>query len=207
MDVATVLHAVKQRWIAVALITAVMAAIAGLFGVLSPPTYTATAAGLLTVTSPESRAPFTLANGSQYILDRMTSYAQLGKTTPVLTPVVNDLHLQETPLTLSGRVTSKSLADRAILEVSAEYSDPAVAARIADATLAQMGQAISRIENGNIKVTAVGPAAAPQESSNLGVLIYVVVGAVAGLVIGLVVAASLELMRLRGGTRWIRAEV
>jgi capsular polysaccharide biosynthesis protein len=104
-------------------------------------------------------------------------------------------------------VTSKSLADRAILEVSAEYSDPAVAARIADATLAQMGQAISRIENGNIKVTAVGPASVPQSSSNLGVLIYIVVGAVAGLVIGLVVAVGLELMRLRGGSRWIRAEV
>jgi hypothetical protein len=53
----------------------------------------------------------------------------------------------------------------------------------------------------------VGPAAAPQESSNLGVLIYVAVGGVAGLVIGLVVAVGLELMRLRGGLRWIRAEV
>jgi capsular polysaccharide biosynthesis protein len=147
-----------------------------------------------------------LANGSQYILDRMTSYAQLGKTTPVLTPVVNDLHLQETPLTLSGRVTSKSLADRAVLEVSAEYSDPAVAARIADATLAQMGQAISHIENGNIKVTAVGPASVPQESSNLGALIYVAVGGVAGLVIGLVVAVGLELMRQRGGLRSIRTQ-
>lgn len=206
MDVATVVQAVRQRWVAVALITAALGLVAGLFGVLSPPTYTATAEGLLTVTSPESRAPFTLANGSQYILDRMTSYAQLGKTTPVLTPVVNDLHLQETPLTLSGRVTSKSLADRAVIEVSAEYSDPSTAARIADATLTQMGQAISRIENGNVKVTAVGPAAVPQTKSNLGAFVYIAVGVVAGLVIGIVIAVGLELVRQRGGWRSIRPQ-
>lgn len=206
MDVATVVQAVRKRWLAVTLITSAMALVAGLFGLLSPPTYTATAEGLLTVTSPESRPPYTLANGSQYILDRMASYAQLGKTTPVLTPVVNDLHLHETPLTLSGRVTSKSLADRAVLEVSAEYSDPATAARIADATLTQMGQAISRIENGNIKVTAVGPASVPQTQSNLAVLVYVTVGLVAGLVIGIVIAVGLEVIRQRGGWRSIRPQ-
>jgi capsular polysaccharide biosynthesis protein len=201
MEVGTALHAIKNRWLAITLITVVMAGVAGLFSLWSPPTYTATAEGLLSVTSPESRPPYALANGSQYILDRMTSYAQLGRTTPVLTPVVNDLHLQETPLTLSGRVESKSLADRAVLEVTVQYSDPAVAARIADATLAQLGKTVSRIENGNIKVTAVGPAAVPADSSKLDVLINVAVGALAGLVIGLFVAITLEVIHQRGGWR------
>jgi capsular polysaccharide biosynthesis protein len=206
MEVGTALHAIKSRWLAITLITVVMAGVAGLFALWSPPTYTATAEGLLSVTSPESRPPYALANGSQYILDRMTSYAQLGRTTPVLSPVVDDLHLQETPLTLSGRVESKSLADRAVLEVTVQYSDPAVAARIADATLAQLGRTVSRIENGNIKVTAVGPAAVPADSSKLNVIINVAVGALAGLVIGLFVAITLEVIRQRGGWRGPQAQ-
>ena len=201
MEVGTALQAIKRRWLAITLITAVLAGAAGLFSLWSPPTYTATAEGLLSVTSPQSRPPYALANGSQYILDRMTSYAQLGNTTPVLGPVVDDLHLQETPLTLSGRVTSKSLADRAVLQVTVQYSDPNVAARIADDTLTQVGKAVSRIENGNIKVTAVGPAAVPSESSKLDVIISIAVGALAGLVIGLILAITLEAIHQRGGWR------
>lgn len=199
MEVGTVLHAIRRGWLMVALITAAMTGVAGILALFSPPAYKATAEGLLSVTSPETRPPYSLANGSQYILDRMTSYAQLGRTTPVLTPVVNNLHLQETPVTLSGRVTSQSLADKAVLKVSVEYNDPVVAAHIADATLAQVGQTISRIENGNIKVTAVGPAAVPGKSSKLYLTMYSAVGAVAGLVIGLFVAVGLEVISRRGG--------
>lgn len=206
MEVATALHAIRQRWLMVALITAAMALVAGMLGLLSPPTYTAKAEGLLTVTSPDNRPPYALTNGSQYILDRMTSYAQLGKTTPVLTPVVNSLRLRETPLTLSGRVTTRSLADKAVLEVSAEYNDPVVAAHIADATLTQLGQSISRIENGNIKVTAVGPAAVPRGASNLSVFIYVAVGIMAGLVVGIFIAVGREVIHQRGGWRSTRPQ-
>jgi capsular polysaccharide biosynthesis protein len=201
MEVGTALHAIRHRWFVIALITAAMAAVAGVFALFNPPMYTATAEGLFSVASPETRPPYALANGSQYILDRMTSYAQLGRTTPVLAPVVNDLHLQETPLTLSGRVTSKSLADKVILEVSVKYNDPVIAAHIADATLTQIGRTVSRIENGNIKVTAVGPATVPRESSRLTLIVYAVVGAVAGLVLGLLVAVGLEVIRQRGEWR------
>jgi capsular polysaccharide biosynthesis protein len=206
MDVGTALHAIKSRWLVITLITTVLAGVAGIYSLWSPPTYTATAEGLLSVTSPESRPPYALANGSQYILDRMTSYAQLGRTTPVLAPVVDDLHLQETPLTLSGRVDSKSLADRAVLEVTVQYSDPTTAAHIADDTLAQLGKAVSRIENGNVKVTAVGPSAVPAEPSKLNVIISVAVGALAGLVIGLFIAVTLEAIHQRGGWRALRSQ-
>ncbi len=201
MEVGTALHAIRHRWVMITLITAVMAAVAGTFAMFNPPTYTAKAEGLFSVASPETRPPYALANGSQYILDRMTSYAQLGKTTTVLAPVVNDLHLQETPLTLSGWVTSKSLADKAILEVSVTYNDPVVAAHIADATLTQIGQTVSRIENGNIRVTAVGPATVPRQSSQLNLIVYTVVGAIAGFVLGVFVAFGLEVIRDRGGWR------
>jgi capsular polysaccharide biosynthesis protein len=205
MEVGMVLDAVRHRWVMIALVAAATTAMGVIFALSTPPTYTATAEGLLSITSPENRPPYALANGSQYILDRMTGYAQLGKTTPVLAPVVDDLRLQETPLTLSGRVTAKSLADKAVLQVSAEYSDPVVAAHIADAALAQIGHSVSRIENGNIRVTAVGPAAVPGDTSQLNGIIFGFVGAVAGLVLGLFIAVGLEVRR-RGGWRPTRAQ-
>ncbi|WP_156687070.1 YveK family protein [Mycobacterium sp. Marseille-P9652] len=203
MRVDTALRAMMHRWLIIAAITGAMAAMGAIFAVFNPPMYKATAEGLFSVASPETRTPYAMANGSQYILDRMTSYAQLGKTTPVLTPVVNGLHLDETPLTLTGRVTSKSSADKAILDVSVEYNDPVMAARIADATLAQIGQAVSRVENGNVKVTAVGPAVVPRPSSRLHLLIHAGVGAIAGLVLGSFVAVGLEFLRERAA--WRRA--
>lgn len=185
----------------IALVTTAMAVAGAMFALLTPPAYTATTEGLFAVTKPDTRPPYALANGSQYILDRMTGYAQLARTTPVLAPVVDNLHLQETPLTLSGRVTSKSLADKAVLEVNVEYDDPAVAAHIADATLAQLGEAVSRIENGNIKVTAVGPAVVPQASSQFTLIVFALVGAVAGFVVAVLLAVGLEFVRQRGGWR------
>jgi capsular polysaccharide biosynthesis protein len=99
------------------------------------------------------------------------------------------------------------LADRAVLEVTAQYNDPVVAARIADATLTEVGKAVSRIENGNVKVTAVGPAAVPRESSKLKTLINVAVGALSGFVVGLFVAVGLEFIQQRGGWRPTRPQV
>lgn len=199
MEVGTALQALRQRWVMMALITAAVAAAGASYALLTPPAYTATAEGLFTITKPDTRPPYALANGSQYMLDRMTGYAQLARTTPVLGPVVDDLHLQETPLTLSGRVVSKSLADKAVLEVNAEYDDPAVAAHIADATLAQIGRAVSRIENGNIQVTAIGPAVVPQASSQFNLIIFTFVGAAGGFVLAVLVAVGLEYVRQRGG--------
>jgi uncharacterized protein involved in exopolysaccharide biosynthesis len=91
--------------------------------------------------------------------------------------------------------------------VSVQYNDPVVAAHIADATLVQMGKAVSRIENGNVKVTVVGPAAVPRESSKLKLLINVAVGALAGFVVGLFVAAGLEFIHQRGGWRPTQPQV
>jgi capsular polysaccharide biosynthesis protein len=201
MEVGVAINAIRQRWLMIALATMAMAAVGAIFAVANPPTYTATAEGMFSVASPEKRPSYALANGSQYILDRMTGYAQLGRTTPVLTPVVNDLHLQETALTLSGRVQAKSVADKSILEVSAQYDDPAVAARIADATLAQIGETVSHIENGNVKVTAIGPAVVPQASSQFNLIVFTLVGAVAGFVLAVLLAVGLEVVRQRGGWR------
>lgn len=194
MELSELLGALKKWWFVVATVTAVSAVAAGGYTAMQPPMYTATAQGILSVSNPQTRPPYALANGAQYILDRMTSYAALGVTTPVLTPVVDDLDLDETPLSLSGRIDSQSIVGMAVVEVAATYNDPATAASIADSTITQMGRAISTLEKGNIQMAPTGAAVTPAAPSNQKVLINSAVAAAGGLGLGCLIAVGLGLL-------------
>lgn len=206
MDVASVWKAIKARWLIVAAVTIFLASLAGLVTMLRPSMYTATAEGLVSISHPQTRPPWALTNGSQYITDRMTSYAQLGGTTPVILPVYDRLHLQET---LVGRVASSWATDKALLRISVTYNDPTLAAHIADGILQQLGATIERLENGNILVTEVSPAAVPSAPSNHNVVLNAAIGAAGGLVLGLFGAVGLQAMSDRtrhlavGRSRWV----
>jgi capsular polysaccharide biosynthesis protein/predicted nucleic acid-binding protein len=205
MDAAWAWKAVRSRWLIVAGVTVVLAVLAGILTMLRHPMYTATAEGLVSISHPETRPPWSLTNGSQYIADRMTSYAQLGGTTPVILPVYARLNLHET---LIGRVASEWVTDKALLRISVTYSDPALAARIADGILQQLGATIQRIESGNILVTEVTPATVPSAPSNHNVIVNVPVAAAAGLILGLFGAVGLQAMsdrasRRAAGRRWV----
>jgi uncharacterized protein involved in exopolysaccharide biosynthesis len=201
MDVATARKAIRSRWLLVAAFTVAVAAIAVAFTILRPKAYTATAEGLVSVSAPQTRPQPSLANGSQYIMDHMASYAQLGGTRPVLQQVADELQLRG-PLT--GRVVSKAIVNKALLQVEVKYDDPALAAKIADATLAQIGQTVERIENGNIVVTEVNPAVVPSAPSNRNFVRNGAVGGVAGLVFGCFAAVGLHTVSDRGRRRKAR---
>lgn len=188
MELSGAVNAVTKRWLIVVIVTVVLAAAAGVLTAMSRPMYSATAEGVVSVGAPQTRPPYALANGSRYILDRMTSYAQLGVTSPVLDPVAKELGVNE-PLT--ERVSCQSVANQALLRVTAEDKDPAAAARIADATLRQLGDVVGRIEHDNVVVSQVTPAAVPSAPSNQKVLRNTAVGAAAGLLVGLCVALGL----------------
>ena len=204
MSVEWVWRAIKNRWPVVAGVSVVMALLAVILTMATPPMYTATAEGLVSVGQTQNRPPYALTNGSQYILDRMTSYAQLGVTSPVVLPVVAKLQLRE-PL---REVAAQSVANKALLRVSVTYSDPTSAARIADAIMQQLGETIARIENGNVILTEVTPAPVPSSPSNRNVLVSGGVAAVAGLIIGAFAALVLQFIseraaRRRAGGTWV----
>ena len=188
----------RNRWLIVAGVTVILAVLAGTLTMLRQPVYTATAEGLVSISHPQTRPPWALTDGSQYITDRMTSYAQLGVTTPVVLPVYERLHLHET---LVGHVASNWVTDKALLRVSVTYGDPALAAHIADGILQQLGSTIEQIENGDVVVTQVSPASVPSAPSNHNVLMNVLVAAAAGLVLGMFAAVGLQAISDRAGRR------
>lgn len=198
MDVASVRKAIRKRWLIVAGATVTLAALAGVVTLLRPPMYTATAEGLVSISHPQTRPPWALTNGSQYITDRMPSYAHVGGTSSVILPVYARLHLRES---LNGRVSSQWVADKALLRITVTDRDPALAAHIADDILQQLGGSIEQIENGNILVTEVTPAPVPSTPSNHNVLLNSGVGAATGLLLGLFGAVGLQAMSDRARRR------
>ena len=192
MELATVLRALRRFWLPVMIFAVVAAVVTGGVSWLRPRMYVATAQGMVSISDPERRPPYALGAGADYILNRMSSYALLGATTPVLAPVVAELHLDETPLTLTGRVQSRSLSGKAMLEIVVTYNDPSVAAEIASRVMEQLGVVISDLEQGNVLLTRIGPAVASPLSSNREIVTNAAVAGVSGVLFGCLAAVFVE---------------
>lgn len=194
MAVSDVTAALRRWWLVVLTSTWAAGAVVGVFTATQPPVYTATAQGIVSVGNPAARPPYALSSGAQYILDRMTSYANLGVTTPVLQRVIDDLGLDETAETLSGRIDSHSVVGKAVLEVAVSYDDPKTAAAIADSVLAGVSGAVAQVERGNVGLVEVGAATPPAGPSNRKVVVNTAVAAAGGLVFGCFVAVGLHML-------------
>lgn len=194
MSLTDLLQAIRRWWLVIILVAVIAGTAAGVFTAGQPPMYSATAQGIVSISDPQNRPPYALASGAQYILDRMTSYAWLGVTTPVLTSVVENLRLKETPLSLSGRVTSHSIVGKAVLEVTVTYNDPKVAAAIADGVISGISRSISTLENGNVQMVPIGPAVVPSKPSNQKVVVNSAVASAGGLVLGCLISVGLQLL-------------
>ena len=198
MNVASVWRAIFGRWLIVAGVTVAVAALAGIVTMQRSPMYSATAEGLVSISHPQTRPPWALGGGAQYIADRMTTYAQLGTTTPVLLAVYARLNLRDPQNVL---VTSQSVPEKALLHVDVTYGDPASAAHIADGIIQEVAANVGRIENGNIVITEVTPATTPSVPSNHNVVVNTGVAAIVGLVLGAFGAIGLQLLSDRRAGR------
>ena len=201
MELHTVLHALRRGWVAILLVAAAAAGAAAIYARQTPAAYVATAEGIVSVSNPAGRPAYAFSSGSLYILNRMTSYARLGVTTPVLDPVVNELALQETALSLSGRINSSSVVGQSVINVTVSYNDAELAAKIADATMAQVGLAVADLEGGNVEVRAAGPAMVPAAAEKPNGIREAAVGGAAGLVLAGVLAVALAALADRRSSR------
>lgn len=192
MELQTVLSGLRRRWLSMLLIGVIAAAVTGVIVRQKPGVYEATAQGIAVVSNPAQRPPYAFSTGSLYILNRMTSYAQLGVTTPVLEPVVRDLHLPETAASLSSHIYSWSPVGKSVINVTVFYSDPKLAAAIADDTLVQLGAAVSSVEGGNVEIRPAGPAIVPKSISKSNGLREAGIAGVAGVVLAGLFAVGLE---------------
>jgi capsular polysaccharide biosynthesis protein len=176
---------------AVAVLVAV--AVTAFLTAFYPTRYSVTVQSFVTLAPrpPTDSDPFA---GSQFVLQRMATYAGLATSNQVLAAVTARMDLPETPDGLRAEVTSTSPPNTVLLEVIVSDEDPQRAAGIADAVAAAQGQAIESLEaNGGptgsspVTVTPISPAAVPHRVSTV---VHVLRQALLGLSAGLVVAVA-----------------
>jgi capsular polysaccharide biosynthesis protein len=176
-----------------------------LLGLLGGRTYTSEAtksyqaeAKAFVAVSPHTVQVYTLAAGSQFILERISSYAQLGESSQVLDSVISSLGLHESAAQLASHVTVSNPALTVVLDVLVTDSQPARASAIADGVATKLSSLIETLEtspggvNSPITVTvtqASVPTTPIEPRASLDEAL--------GLAIGLVVGVALAVFRMR----------
>ena len=132
------------------LVPVALAALAGLLVAVvlartTRTTYTATTTSFVSMAS-RSAAESDPFAGSQFVLQRMNTYAGLTTSADVLDTVIAELGLNLTPAALATRVTSTSTPESVLLTVMVSDDDARRAGAIADAVAKQQATVIERSE-------------------------------------------------------------
>ncbi|WP_152187758.1 polysaccharide biosynthesis tyrosine autokinase [Georgenia satyanarayanai] len=158
--------------------------------------YVAVATSFVTVADEEAAGAGEVFQGSQFVTQRMVSYAALSTSPTVVDGVIDELELDVTPRELRQMVDVTSPTGTVMLEVSVEHADPALAAAVADAMSLGLATLIEELETprglaaSSVEVVLTHPAAVPVEPSSprtrLNLILGGLVGAAAGVLLALV---------------------
>ncbi|WP_223692389.1 polysaccharide biosynthesis tyrosine autokinase [Leifsonia poae] len=144
-----------------------------------------------------------LNQGSTYTQNQMLSFAQLAVSPLVLNPVIDELGLDTTPKALSDAIGVSTPQNTVILELSVSNTDPAQAAKIANAVSASLGEKVEQIApksvggGTTVAVRVIQPASAPTDPSSPNTRLNLVAGLVLGLLLGSLIVVLRELLDTR----------
>ncbi|GAA1426500.1 hypothetical protein GCM10009616_01220 [Microlunatus lacustris] len=167
---------------------------AGGYNVLADKRYTAVATSFVTVTETGTAGPSGIFQGSQFAVQRMSSYSALSSSPQVLDPVIDKFALDVPLRRMREMVDVSSPADSVLLEVSVMDSEPQRAAALADETSRQLGVLIEQLETPRgraaslVRVTLTQPADVPVAVSSPRIWLNLLLGLVGGAAAGLVLA-------------------
>lgn len=200
MDLSGALAALR-RWWPVVVVVSLLGAGAGLAHItLAQERYEATTTVFFSLQRGESVSE--LAQGNDYTLDLVQSYASVATMPIVLDPVIDELGLGTTPTTLARSVTARAPLGTVLLEITAAQPTADGAAQVADAVADGLSAAVTELsggeaESGAVTVTVTQSASPPTSPSWPRPLLDVAVGLLAGLVAGLGAALVLGVLAAR----------
>jgi tyrosine-protein kinase len=200
MDLKQYLTLLRRRWLYVLAGALAGVAVAAAFAWSLPPKYTASA--VLFVSTPNYQSDPTQAyEGGLFVQQRVQSYADIVSSPLVLTPVAEQLGLDESLQTLQGKVTASAPLNTVLLEISVSDGSAAQARDIANAVSRQFIQVVNTLETppsqlggttaSPVKVTVVQSAELPTSPSSPKKNLYLAIGLLVGLLAG-VIAAQLR---------------
>jgi succinoglycan biosynthesis transport protein ExoP len=181
----------------------------GVGSALATPTYTATAGLYFSVRT--ATGVDDLAVATTFSQTSLASYATLATTPKVLQPVADDLDIRGGAAELADQVAVTALDGTVVLQVSVTDTDPARAARIANAVAERVITVVEELspstvdaggealEQSAVQATVVAPAAAPTSPSSPNLPVNLAAGAVLGLGLGVLLAVGREALDTRVG--------
>ncbi|MGY1601013.1 polysaccharide biosynthesis tyrosine autokinase [Geodermatophilus sp. SYSU D00815] len=199
----------RRKWL-VATILLLAVAGSGVGSALATRTYTATAGLYFSVRT--ATGVDDLAVAATFSQTQLASYATLAMTPEVLEPVADELDVDGGVEELAGQVAVTALDGTVVLEVAVTDTDPAQAARLANAIADRVITVVedlspstvdaegATVDESAVEVTVVTPATAPESPSSPNVLLNLAAGAVLGLGLGVLLAVGRDVLdtRVRG---------
>jgi capsular exopolysaccharide synthesis family protein len=199
MDLRHVVAALRRWWYVTGLILLLIGGAATAYSLLRTPEYKATATVFFSLN--RSPAVSELAQGSTYTQEVVKSYSQLVTLPVVLSPVISELGLDETPTELARRVSIDTQPDTVIADITVTDSSAGAAAQLANAVATELGRAVRTLSPGGpsspaaVSVTRISAAEIPQSRSSPNVPLLIGIGVFGGLLLGAAAAIVLELVK------------
>lgn len=196
MDLRGYLTTIRTRWSLIALCAAVTIALAALLTWNSTPQYSSSTRLFVSTSgaSDDSQA----AQGGQFSLQRVKSYADLVSGEKIASRVVDRLGLDESPRDLAGQISASSKLDTVILTINVTDPSPQRAQRLAQAVSEEFVDYVAELETppgkdeATIKATIVDAATVPGSPVSPQPVRNIALALILGLLIGMGVAVLRE---------------
>lgn len=194
MDIKEFLRVVRARWTTVAVLVALGIGAALAITAVSHVTYTATTELFVSIQGSSGSAT-EIGQGNNAAQQKTRSYASVVRSARVLQPVIAELHLDETPRELAGRVTAASPQSTVLLTVSVVDADPDRAAAVANAIGASFREVVTEhlekpVDGGPslVRIETTDPALPPTTPSSPRRTVNLALGLAGGLIGGVALA-------------------
>jgi capsular exopolysaccharide synthesis family protein len=199
----------RWRWVAFGLLLGGI--VAATMSSTATPMYRATASVFFSAQFGNSASD--LAQGSTYLQDEVSSFAQLATTPAVLQPVVDELSLRGGVAALATRVQASAPVGTVIVQVSVVDPSAPQSASIDDAVVRSLSRVVKAVapkdSSGSPTVQAVTVAMAevPESPFSPNVPLELAIGLLAGLLLGTAAALTREALDNRVRDRGVVAEL
>lgn len=192
MDLQAYLKILRQRWRAIPIVTLVVVAVAAAITYVMPNVYESQLQFFVSTVDTTDNSQ--LAQGSDFLQQRVKSYSQLIAAPVVLEPVVKDLKLSMTSDQLAEHVTATVPTDTVLINVAVTGDSPHQAEQVARAIGQEFPQTIANLEkvsstsSSPVKVTVTKPPTLEPEAVSPRPIRNLILGLAFGLLLGVAMA-------------------
>lgn len=202
MELRDYIRILRKSWILITAMALLGVAASAGYSLLQTPLYSATSKVFVSTQSGGTAQD--LAQGNNFTMDRVATYADVVTTPVVLLPVIAELGLDVDADTLARDVRSATPINTSLIEITVSDSDPVQAASIANAVSESLTQVVVNLETpleegavSPVKLTLVQQATVPARPDSPNVPVNLILGLLIGLALGVGIGVLREVLDTR----------